>query len=103
MVARVSIDVLVEPRVDGVSIIILLHLLLSRRMGGRGVCGEAGSSWTRATTAWQEVGLQPGNDTSTCTQVTQSTAPGGLKVPHKFHSEDRMRTSQTRRTPIDEQ
>ncbi len=47
-VSRVSIDVLVQAGVDCVPIVVLLQLLLSGGVRGRGVCGEAGVSWTGA-------------------------------------------------------
>lgn len=88
---------LVESGVDCAPVVILLQLLLGWGVRGRGVCGKAGTSRTGAPPACQQVGLQPRNQTSTCTQVTQSGAPGGLEVRSHVHSEDRtMRTGQSR-------
>lgn len=79
-VSSVTIDVLVQPRMNCVAIVILLQLLLGRRLGGRRVRGDAGPSWTGAPGAGQQVGLQPRNQTASCAQVAQSAAPGGLQL-----------------------
>lgn len=82
-----SVNVLVESRVDGVAVVILLQLLL-RGLGGGGVCGETGSTWTGVASSCQQVGLQPWNQTPVGAQVTQSAASGGLQVPGDVRSED---------------
>ena len=83
------VEVLVESRMDRVAVVILLQLLLSGGVRGRRVCGKTGPFWTGAPPTSQQVGLQPWNQSSTGTQVTQSTVPGGLEVRGNVHSEDR--------------
>lgn len=95
----VSIDVLIESRMDCAPVVVLLQLLLGRGVGGRGVCGKAGASRTGAPPTCQQVGLQPRNQTSTCTQVTQSGAPGGLEVPSHVPSVDRAERNVRAETP----
>lgn len=87
-VSRMSINVLVESSVDGVAVVILLQLLLSGGLGGGGVCGETGSTWTGVPSSCQQVGLQPWDQTPVGPQVTQSRASAGLKVSSDVRSED---------------
>lgn len=91
-----SVDVLIESGVYSVAVVIFLQLFLGGWVGWGRVCGETGSSWTGATPACQQVGLQTRNQPSTCTQVTQSRAPGGLELCCNVHSEER--TSRRRMT-----
>ncbi|TNN55793.1 hypothetical protein EYF80_033965 [Liparis tanakae] len=67
---------------------------LAQGLRGRRVCGKARASWTGALPVGQQVGLQPWNQTATCTQVAQSTAPDGLVVPRRFPSEEENKQDQ---------
>lgn len=88
VVPRMSIDVLVDSRVDSIAVVVLLQLFLGVGVGGRGVCGKTGSSRTGAPTSRQKEGLEPWNQTAPCSEVTKSGAPRGMEVSSNVHSDD---------------